>query len=107
MSDNEKPTTDHVPVGTQSALAEEHLGDDPPHHGMSASQYIASRFSSLKPPMSKLPNPVKLIMMLNGHHWAFFLVAFFAWVRLLPDQITLSLAFAPINPKKKKKKKKS
>lgn len=32
--------------------------------------------------MSKLPNPFSLLGMLNGHHWAFFLVAFFAWVRV-------------------------
>jgi SHS family lactate transporter-like MFS transporter len=100
MSDNEKPTTDHAPVATRPAPVEEHLGDEPPHHGMSAGQYIASRFSSLKPPMSKLPSPFKLIMMLNGHHWAFFLVAFFAWVRLLLDQVTPSLAFARINKRR-------
>lgn len=77
MSDNEKATTEHVPP---SGPVEDHMGDEPPHHGMSAGQYITSRFSSLKPPMSKLPNPFSLIMMLNGHHWAFFMVAFFAWV---------------------------
>lgn len=80
MSDNEKPTTHHDPVGTRPGPVEDHLGDEPPHHGMSAGQYIASRFSSLKPPMSKLPNPFSLLRMLNGHHWAFFMVAFFAWV---------------------------
>ncbi|KAK7712688.1 Carboxylic acid transporter [Diaporthe eres] len=79
MSDNEKPTTDHGPADTRPGPVEDHLGDEPPHHGMSAGQYIASRFSSLKPPMSKLPNPFSLLRMLNGHHWAFFLVAFFAW----------------------------
>lgn len=81
MSDNEKPTTDHGPADSRPAPVEDHLGDEPPHHGMSAGQYIASRFSSLKPPMSKLPNPFSLLRMLNGHHWAFFLVAFSAWVR--------------------------
>lgn len=82
MSDNEKPITEHGPTHIQPGPAEEHLGDEPPHHGMSAGQYIASRFTSLKPPMSKLPNPISLLMVLNGHHWGFFLVAFFAWVRV-------------------------
>lgn len=50
---------------------------------MSAGQYIRTRFTSLKPPMAALPNPFRLIAMLNGHQWAFFLVAFFAWVRVL------------------------
>lgn len=86
MSDNEKPITDHGPATARPGPAEDHLGDEPPHHGMSAGQYIASRFSSLKPPMSKLPSPFSLLRMLNGHHWAFFLVAFFAWVRVDRDR---------------------
>lgn len=81
MSDNEKPTTDHVGYGPQgSAATEEHLGDEPPHHGMSVGEYLRTRFTSLKPPMAKTPNPIKLLRMLNMHHWAFFGVAFFAWV---------------------------
>lgn len=50
---------------------------------MSAGQYIRTRFTSLKPPMAALPNPFRLIAMLNGHQWAFFSVAFFAWVCLM------------------------
>jgi MFS transporter, SHS family, lactate transporter len=53
----------------------------PPHHGMSPGRYLATRFSSLKPPMRKAPNPIRLVMMLNRHQWAFFGIAFFAWVR--------------------------
>jgi SHS family lactate transporter-like MFS transporter len=52
----------------------------PPHHGMSTGKYLATRVSSLKPPMSKAPNPFRLMRMLNRHQWAFFFVAFFAWV---------------------------
>jgi len=51
-----------------------------PHHGMSASQYVATRFSSLKPPMLAAPNPIRLLRMLTRMQWAFFAVAFFAWV---------------------------
>ncbi|POS69426.1 sugar transporter family protein [Diaporthe helianthi] len=97
MSDNEKPTTDHHGhVDTQPRPAEELFGDEPPHHGMSAGQYLASRFTSLKPPMSKLPNPLKLIMTLNGHHWAFFLVAFFAWTWDAFDFFTVSLTVSDL-----------
>lgn len=82
MSVHEKPTTEHgsashtpqAPIGVQGG------GDEPPHHGMSIGEYIATRFTSLKPPLTKLPNPITLIRELNGHHWAFFMVAFFAWV---------------------------
>lgn len=81
MSDNEKPTTDHVPgYGPQGSAAAGHAGDEPPHHGMSAGEYIRTRFTSLKPPMAKTPNPFRLLRMLTAHHWAFFGVAFFAWV---------------------------
>lgn len=54
----------------------------PPHHGMSAGTYLATRVSSLKPPMRKAPNPIRLLRMLDRHHWAFFSIAFIAWVRL-------------------------
>lgn len=82
MSDNEKPTTDYGPAPGAGGGGEALLADDAPHHGMSATQYLATRFTSLKPPMTKLANPFKLVRMLNAHHWAFFGVAFFAWVCL-------------------------
>lgn len=83
MSDNEKPTTEHgspSAYGPSQGAVAGHQGDEPPHHGMSAARYVATRFTSLKPPMSKLANPIKLIRMLNTHHWAFFGVGFFGWV---------------------------
>jgi MFS transporter, SHS family, lactate transporter len=76
MSDSEKPTTEAVPA-VGSNPEEEHY---PPYHNMSAGEYIRTRFSSLKPPMHKAPNPIKLVMMLNRTQWAFFFVAFIAWV---------------------------
>lgn len=52
----------------------------PPHHGMSVTEYLTTRITTLKPPMTKAPNPIRLIRMLNRHQWTFFGVAFFAWV---------------------------
>lgn len=52
----------------------------PPHYGMTAREYLASRITSLKPPMTKAPNPIRLIRMLTLRQWAFFGVAFWAWV---------------------------
>lgn len=46
---------------------------------MSAGEYLRTRFTTLKPPMAKLPNPFRLLAMINRQQWAFFLVAFFAW----------------------------
>lgn len=77
----EKPTTDYGPPHDGNADLQR---DEPPHHGMSASEYLRTRFTSLKPPMAALPNPFKLIATLNGHQWAFFWVAFFAWVSIMP-----------------------
>lgn len=54
--------------------------DKPPYEGMSPGRYIATRFSTLKPPMLSAPNPWRLVRMLNRHHWAFFSIAFAAWV---------------------------
>jgi SHS family lactate transporter-like MFS transporter len=46
---------------------------------MSAGQYIATRFSSLKPPMDRVENPITLLASLNQKQWLFFLIAFLGW----------------------------
>lgn len=58
---------------------------------MSAGRYIATRISTLKPPMNKAPNPFKLLAMLNLQQWLFFLVGFFAWTWDAFDFFTVSL----------------
>ena len=58
---------------------------------MSAGRYIATRFSTLKPPMNKAPNPFKLVAMLNLQQWLFFLVGFVAWTWDAFDFFTVSL----------------
>lgn len=58
---------------------------------MSAGRYIATRVSTLKPPMNKAPNPFKLVAMLNLQQWLFFLVGFFAWSWDAFDFFTVSL----------------
>ena len=69
---------------------------DPPYQTeerqkMSAGRYIATRLSTLKPPMNKAPNPLKLLAMLNLQQWLFFLVGFFAWTWDAFDFFTVSL----------------
>ena len=56
-----------------------------------AGEYAATRISSLKPPMNKAPNPFKLLALLSGKQWLFFLVGFLAWVNLFFDYQALSL----------------
>lgn len=65
--------------------------DEAPHHGMSPGKYLASRFSSLKPPMTSAPNPFTLLRMISLRQWSFFGVAFFAWTWDAFDFFTVSL----------------
>jgi hypothetical protein len=54
--------------------------DKAPYQGMSPGRYLATRFSTLKPPFLNVENPIKLLRMLDRMQWAFFAVAFWAWV---------------------------
>jgi SHS family lactate transporter-like MFS transporter len=47
---------------------------------MTIGKYAATRFSTLKPPMLQVDNPIRLLGMLTGKQWLFFLVGFLAWV---------------------------
>lgn len=58
---------------------------------MSPGRYIATRFSTLQPPMNRAPNPFKLLAMLNLQQWLFFFVGFFAWTWDAFDFFTVSL----------------
>lgn len=74
----------------------EHKEDNLPPSGfpeekMSAGRYIATRFSTLKPPMDKVENPIKLLRLLNTQQWLFFLLAFIAWTWDAFDFFTVSL----------------
>lgn len=64
----------------QTIMAGDEYDIKAPHVGMSPREYAATRVSTLKPPMLNLPNPIKLLRMLNRQQWAFFMVAFCAWV---------------------------
>ena len=60
--------------------------DRAPYEGMSVGRYVATRIPSLKPPMLNVPNPWKLVRMLNAQQWAFFMVGFIAWVSEASDK---------------------
>ncbi|KAL8298004.1 hypothetical protein RB597_007032 [Gaeumannomyces tritici] len=84
----EKPAAEHRDDGGGQV---EPAYDSPPWRGMSTGRYLATRVSSLKPPMTKAPNPIRLLLMLDRHCWAFFLVAFVAWTWDAFDFFTVSL----------------
>jgi len=58
---------------------------------MSVGRYAATRITTLKPPMDKVPNPFRLLALLNKQQWLFFFVAFFAWTWDAFDFFTVSL----------------
>lgn len=70
-------------VGAQSPIYHNTPRDEP----MTAKRYITTRLSTLKPPMAKAPNPIRLLRMLNTQQWLFFLVAFFAWTWLASRRV--------------------
>lgn len=67
----------------------EHLSA--PQATMSASRYLATRVTTLKPAMRRVQNPIALLRLLNLEQWLFFLVAFFAWSWDAFDFFTVSL----------------
>src|SRR3954451_15282795 len=75
----------------------------PLHHGMSAGEYLRSRISSLKPPLLEAPSPIRLLRSVNRTQWAFFMVAFAAWVCL---PLLYLFGLLPWTKKEKRKRKK-
>ena len=65
--------------------------ETPGHEKMSVGRYIATRIPTLKPPMNKVPNPFKLLALLNFQQWLFFLVGFLGWTWDAFDFFTVSL----------------
>lgn len=66
------------------------------YEGMTAGRYLATRFPSLKPPMLNVPNPIKLLRMLNRQQWSFFAIAFWAWTWDAFDFFTVSLTVSDL-----------
>lgn len=63
---------------------------------MSVGNYLKTRFTSLKPPMTPLPNPFSLLAMLNTQQWLFFGVAFAGWTWDAFDFFTVSLTVSQL-----------
>lgn len=63
---------------------------------MSAGRYLATRFSTLKPPMDPVENPFKVLALLNTKQWLSFLVAFIAWTWDALDFFTVSLTVSDL-----------
>lgn len=71
-------------------------GAGEPLEKMSTGRYIATRFSSLKPPMDKIENPFTLLGLLNTKQWLFFACSFIAWTWDAFDFFTVSLTVSDL-----------
>lgn len=58
---------------------------------MSAGEYLRTRFSTLKPPLHRPPNPIKVVKSLSFMNWMMFLCAFLGWTWDAFDFFTVSL----------------
>ena len=67
-----------------------------PEENMSAGRYLATRFTTLKPPMDKVENPITLLRSLNTKQWLFFACAFLAWTWDAFDFFTVSLTVSDL-----------
>lgn len=63
---------------------------------MSVGRYLATRFSTLKPPMDKIENPFSLLASLSLKNWLFFLCSFLAWTWDAFDFFTVSLTITDL-----------
>ena len=82
---------------THTTTAASHkVGPDDPNVTPSLGRYLATRITSLKPPMDKLENPFTLLAMLNFKQWMFFLVAFCGWTWDAFDFFTVSLTVSDL-----------
>ncbi|KAJ5729782.1 uncharacterized protein N7483_004290 [Penicillium malachiteum] len=82
---------DHLVQDEEKSIQSNNYEDSSVYEPLSIRKYAATRVTSLKPPMAKVPNPVKLLAMLNKKQWAFFMVSFFAWSWDSFDFFTVSL----------------
>lgn len=71
-------------------------GTGEPPEKMSAGRYLATRLSTLKPPMDRVENPITLLGLLSGKQWLFFAVAFIAWTWDAFDFFTVSLTVSEL-----------
>ena len=77
--------------GTDNIHNDKAVTESPAPHEMGIKEYALTRFSTLRPPMHHAPNPFRLLMMLSGKQWLFFLVAFLAWVCGFASYLTLEI----------------
>lgn len=59
-------------------------------------EYCKTRLTTLKPPMTKVESPFKILVLLNRMQWLHFLVAFFAWCWDAFDFFTVTMTISDL-----------
>jgi SHS family lactate transporter-like MFS transporter len=80
-------------------------GASEPGGTMGIGTYLATRLTTLKPPMERVENPIKLLGLLNVKQWLFFWCAFIAWTWDAFDFFTVSLTVSDLAEQFDKSKK--
>lgn len=62
-----------------SPVEKQHTLEDDDGPRMSAGEYIRTRISTLKPPLTVPPNPIRVLGQLSRMNWLMFLCAFLGW----------------------------
>ncbi|KAF4554438.1 Carboxylic acid transporter-like protein 1 [Elsinoe fawcettii] len=82
----------------------DHVERDEGYHGpaiaqprMSVGQYIKTRFTTLKPAMMPVHNPIRVMGLLNREQALLFTAGFLAWMWDALDFFTVSLTIAPLS----------
>jgi MFS transporter, SHS family, lactate transporter len=83
---------EHLSIEDGAFQSEEDTG----HNPISIREYVATRLTSLKPPMNSAANPFKLLAMLNAQQWGFLAVSFLAWTWDAFDYFTVSLTVSDL-----------
>lgn len=92
-------SVDMAETSGKEFIADTRHGDSSSHNSeehMSVGRYLATRITTLKPPMRPIPNPFKTLALLNTQQWLFFLVAFIAWTWDAFDFFTVSLTIGDL-----------
>ncbi|EQL00820.1 sugar transporter family protein [Ophiocordyceps sinensis CO18] len=84
-------------MGSSVPSHDRDASDAAPWEGMSARRYLATRISTLRPPMVAMANPWRLLRMLNAQQWSFFGLAFFAWTWDAFDFFSVSLTVSSLS----------
>ncbi|GAM84442.1 hypothetical protein ANO11243_024380 [Dothideomycetidae sp. 11243] len=88
---------DTASAATPAAAAATDYSDGPNYHSMTPAQYAKTRFTTLKPPMAKVPNPISALGELNKAQWLNFLVGFWGWTWDAVDFFTVSLTVSSLS----------